>query len=76
MATFQGIDNFESYTVPVELNGLDGGSGWNGVWVATADVMRIATPGFKGNKCVQSLGALGVAYRDLIEVTSGSFISV
>ena len=37
------IENFESYSDGVALNGLSGGSGWGGAWVARTSGVFLGT---------------------------------
>jgi len=53
MASFAGIDDFESYTPSNDLNGGSGGSGWATNWVATASAVTIeGTTVYEGSNSV------------------------
>lgn len=55
MAIFSFTDNFESYSVPVDLNGGSGGSGWSAAWSGDAlfDAVSTDSP-YEGSKHVKA----------------------
>ncbi len=75
-AAWSATDNFDSYTVGVDLETLNGGTSWSGAWTKQAvgtQTIQLAPSGGQGGNAVRSASLTASAYdRTFANITSGT----
>ncbi len=76
MATFSGVEDFDSYSNGDDVNGKSGGSGWSGNWSATAAKWSVSNAQSVNSPNSALLDGTNsdVLQRQFSTISSGSFI--